>query len=284
MLTLLQTLVNAAGLTAIYLMVAAGLTLLFGVLRVVNFAQGDFMTLAAYIGVGLAGAGIANTATLVVLIPALALVGLVFYIVVLRPTAKGSHEMQLLATFGASYFLQGAMQLIWGVDPVAARSTTGAFLVGDLVIPHDQLRNVVVAAVAIGAVGVLMQRTRVGREIRATAQDAVGAEVLGIRTGRSKAIACVIGAALTSTAGLMLFTTAPVVPESGFTFLLFAFAVVILGGVGSLVGAIWASVILALATSLVTTYGPSGTAAAVAFVTILLALLVRPSGLAARSA
>lgn len=283
MTQLLQTLVNAAGLTALYMTVAVGLTLMFGVLRIVNFAQGDFMTVAAYLGVTLAGVGIAAASTLLVLLPALAVVGLAFYAVVLRPTEGRSHETRLLATFGASFFLQGAIQAVWGVNPVAARSSAEAVALGGVVLPVDLLRNVVVAAVAVGALAAFVHRTRLGREIRATAQDPVGAEVLGIRTGRAKVVATVLAAALTSTAGLMLFTTSPVVPTSGFGYLLFAFAVVILGGVGSIAGAVLASVVLALATSFVTTYGPTGVAPAVAFVTILVALLVRPSGLVARA-
>lgn len=285
MQTLLQTIVTGLSDATLYVMLSVSLTLILGVLGLFNFAQGDFSTVAAYIGIAaISGLGLSSVGSLAVMVPALALLGVAFYAVFVRPTQQLPHENQLLATFGLAFILQGAVAAIWGPDPVSAKQATGAVVAGSVVLSEDFLRNLAVAAIAVIILWQFLARTRAGLEIRATAQDPVGAELIGVRTGRARFLATVLGCALSAVGGLMLLTTSYVFPQVGFGVILTAFAVVILGGLGSVAGAVWASVLLGLATSLVATYVDAAVANIVPFAVMIVVLLARPQGLLGRAA
>lgn len=280
-----QSLVTGISDASLYLMLSIGLSLLFGVLGLVNFAQGDFMTVAAYIGVAaISGLGFSALESLAPMVLALALVGAIFYVLILRPTERHGEENRLLATFGTGYVLQGVVQAIWGPDQRAARQGSGSFHVSGVTIPNDTIRNVIIAAIALIALFAFLDRSQLGREVRATAQDHVGAEILGVDTGRAKLVATVISSALTAAGGLMLFTSSYLYPQVGFALVLNAFAIVILAGLGSIGGTVIASLILGVATELVASYIDPSYANLVPFVVIVLVLLIRPTGLANRAA
>lgn len=279
-----QAIVSGVGSASLYLMLAVGLTLLFGVLGIVNFAQGDFMTIAAYVGVAaIAGLGVSAIGSLGVMVPALAAVGVLFYAGILKPTERHPEENRLLATFGAGFVIQGCVHAIWGADQKAARQGTGSVHLSGVTIPYDTIRNLVIAVVVLLALFAFLNRSQLGREIRATAQDEVGASILGVDTGRAKFVATVISCGLTAAGGLMLFSSSYLYPQVGFALVLNAFAIVILAGLGSLGGAIVASLLLGIITELVAAYIDPSYANLVPFVVIVLVLLVRPTGLANRA-
>jgi branched-chain amino acid transport system permease protein len=278
--TLIQAIVDGLGASTLYVMLSLGLTLIFGVLGVMNFAQGDFMTLAAYLGVAsITGWSISTIGTLAIMVPALAALGVAFFFVLLRPTERLVPENQLLATFGLAFFIQGAVEAIWGADPISARQSTGAVDVAGIVFTDDLLRNLALVAVAVACLVLFLRYTRTGLEIRATAQSTVGAELVGVKTTTVKLVATVVGCALTAVGGLMLFTTNYIYPQAGFAVVLNGFAIVILGGLGSVSGAVFASLLLGIATSLVSTYIDTAWSNVVPFVVMMAALLVRPQGL-----
>jgi branched-subunit amino acid ABC-type transport system permease component len=276
----LQAIVAGLSDATLFVMLSVGLTMMFGVLGVVNFAQGDFMTLAAYIGLAGISIGLSAVASLVLMVPAIMLLGALFYFVVLRPTERHSDEARLLGTFGCAFVLQGAVGMIWGVNPRAAVQSTGAHHVGGVTIPDDLLINGTVAIIAVLALFVFLNRSTLGREIRATAIDSVGAELCGVDTARAKLAAAMVASGLTAVGGLMLLTSTQLYPEVGFALVLNAFAVVILGGLGSIGGTVAASLIIGMAMSFVSTYIDASYANLVAFGAIILVLLVRPTGLA----
>lgn len=280
----LQAVVSGLSDATLFVMLSVGLTLMFGVLGVVNFAQGDFMTLAAYIGLAtMTAVGISALASLVVMVPAIMLLGAVLYFLVLRPTERHDDEARLLGTFGFAFVLQGFIGMVWGVDPRAAEQSTGAFQVGGVIIPHDLVVNGSVAIVAVSLLFWFLNRTALGREIRATAIDSVGAELCGVNTARAKLSAAVIASGLTAVGGLMLLNSTQLYPEVGFALVLNAFAVVILGGLGSIGGTVAASLVIGMAMAMVSTYIDESYSNLVAFAAIILVLLVRPTGLAGRA-
>ncbi|WP_310961223.1 branched-chain amino acid ABC transporter permease [Nocardioides terrisoli] len=276
----LQTLVTGISDATLFVMLSLGLTLMFGVLGVVNLAQGDFMTVAAYVGVAVVGLGMGPVLALGAMVPALAVLAVIFYYGVIRPTAGRNHENQLLATFGCAFLLQGLIQAVWGPDPKAARQSGAAWGLGGVSIPHDVARNLLVAVVAVALLWMLLNRSRVGRQIRAMSQDPVGAELLGINTSRIGLIAAIVACALTAVGGVILLSISNLSPTTGYSLILSAFAVVIVGGLGSLWGTVAASLILGFATELVATYVGSGYTSLVTFVAIVVVLLARPQGLA----
>ena len=281
----LQTIVSALSDATLYLLLSVGLTLMFGVLGVVNFAQGDFMTVAAYVGFAfVTGLGLATLSSLLVMIPALMVLGAAFYYLVLYPTESHAHEARLLATFGVAFVLQGVVQRIWSPNPIAARQTAAALHLGDVAVPVDLLINLGVATLVMAVLYVFLNRLPIGREIRATAQDSVGAELIGIDTTRVRLITCVLACGLTACGGLVLLTTSYLYPQVGFALVFKAFAVVIVAGLGSVWGVVAASLMLGLATEMVATYVSNSYTDAVAFVVIIIVLLERPSGILGASA
>lgn len=279
----LQTLLSSISDASLYLMLSVGLALTFGVLGVVNFAQGDFMTVAAYLGIAAIGAwGLSPTASLVVMVPALMLVGALFFVLVLKPTENHPHESRLLATFGVAFILQGLVWRIWSANPEATIQSLVTYHWGDLNVPADLVRNVTVTVVAMAFLFLFLYRSSLGREIRATAEDAIGAELIGIDTKRAQFVTTILASGLTAIGGLMILSTSTVYPQVGFSLILKAFAVVILAGLGSIVGVVFASLILGLATEFVASYVDPSYADVVAFVVIIVVLLVRPTGIAGK--
>ena len=275
----LQTLVTAAADASLLVMLSIGLTLLFGVVNFINLAQGDLMTLAAYVGVSSVTIGLTLSVSLINMAIILGVVAIVFYYFVIRKTIGHSQETQLLVTFGASYFIQGMIIIIWGADPVAIPYAGVAYQISGVTITSTVIRNISIAGVTILALWFVLSFTALGREIRATSQDRIGAELIGINSKKIYIVVVVAAFVLAAVGGLILLTTSNVTPVSGFNLILNAFAVVIAGGLGSVWGTVIASMFMGLAMELVATYIDGAYTALVPFLVIICVLLVRPDGL-----
>lgn len=284
MVELAQTLVNGLSDASIYVMLAVGLSLIFGVMGVINFAQGDFMTLSAYVGYAVVtGFGVATGFALLVSVPALAAAGALFYFLVLRPTESYPADSRLLATFGVALFLEGIFQLVWTATPLAVHQSVGVVAVAGVRIPDSSMVDFGVAAVSISLLLLLLYQTSLGRSIRAASQDPVGAELIGIDTVRVKLYTTVVAISFTSIGGFMALTSSSLYPQLGFNLILTGFAVVIMGGLGSVIGVVIGSLLLGVVTELMSTYVASAYATVVPFVVIALVLFIRPSGLISQS-
>ncbi|MGC4108826.1 MAG: branched-chain amino acid ABC transporter permease [Nocardioides sp.] len=276
----LQTVVSGVSLSVVYVMLSLGVALVFGVLGLVNFAQGDFMTLAAYVGLtAVTSWGLHPLVATAVMVPVLLVVGVVFYYAIVVPTRNRSHEVQFIATFGVAFVLQGLVTLHWGATPRTIQRDLHAYQLHGVTVPHETLTQVAVTAVALLLLWGFMSGTRIGREIRATAIDRTGAELMGIDTGRARLAAVLVSCVLTAGAGYMILTTAALTPTVGFSLVFSAFAVVVLAGLGSLGGAVVASLLLGLATAFTGSYLSTSATDAVPFVVIFFVLVVRPAGL-----
>lgn len=277
----LQTLVLAVSNVSIYILLGTSVSLLFGVVGILNFAQGDFMTVAAYVGYfAVVTVGMGWLASISLILPALVVLGILFYFLVLRPTRNHDPELVLVATFGAALLLQGLVQITWGGVPLGIPRISGAWTLGGVAIPYMVVAALLMAAVGLIGLYLVLGKTPFGREIRATAQDRTGAALIGINANRVELGAVVLSVVLTALAGLMIMQRELLTPFVGFDIVLKAFAVAIVAGLGRVNGLLPAALILGFAEGLVGGYISAAVAEAAIFGAVMLTLLVRPQGIA----
>jgi branched-chain amino acid transport system permease protein len=266
-------------------LVATGLTLIFGVLRLLNFAHGGLFMLGAYFGYTLAqGRSLTAPGFLaVVVLAALSTgaVGLLAERLVFRRLYGAPETQALLGTYALLLILEGAAQLTWGIDPVSEAtppSLAGAVTWGAVTIPQYALLLAAVAAVCLGMLEAILRGSRLGRYIRAVAEDATMASLLGIDGTRVAAATVALGAVLAGLGGALAAPTLSLLPDVAGSFIIQAFAVVIIGGLGSVYGALVASLLAGVANSLVVAYAPAFSGYTL-YALMVLVLLLRPQGL-----
>lgn len=276
----LQLVVNGLLLGGMYALMAAGLTLVFGVMGVINFAHGEFIV---------AGGLLAYTITTlwqvpfwltIVIIAALFLVaGQLSYLITIRPIMDSKPIVSLLLTFGLSYILIGVMTIVGGGVYRSLPIFSGAWTVAGLSLARSRGISATVALLMIAAMYGVLKWTRLGKTMRATAQHAEVALTCGIDIERSRRWAFGLGASTAGVAGVLLITILGLAPDSGQLLILKAFAIVVLGGLGSLAGALIGGLILGLSEVMSAFYLSGGVADSIAFVLILAILIARPQGL-----
>ena len=281
----LESLVQGFSNAAVYMVLAAGLALIFGVLQLLNFAQGDVMSLAAYTCLST----VAVTSNFIPLLIAVALglggaVGVVFYIGIVRPLRHHDHRSQLVATYGLSLVIQGVIFLIWTGEPRSITQNANSVSVGSVQIGYTTLLNILLAALSLGTVGLMLARTSLGRRIRATSQNRMMAELTGINTWVPEVTAVILGTMLAGVGGVMLLEYSQLQPTIGFSSITNAFAIVIIAGPGAPIRTIvGVCIALSLLSSLVGTYVSYTLGSLVFFGAIIIALVIRPAGVGARA-
>ena len=283
---LLQHLVNGLVLGGTYALLGIGLTLIFGLMNVVNFAHGEFYTLGAYTAfASLALLGLPFLAAIPVAIVAGIVLGALCERVLLRPLRGESIDSVMLVMIGLWIAMQNAELLGWGgaAKSIAHPFPTAPIVAGPLGIAPLRLFVFVTAIALIGAAQLVIHRTRLGRAMRATFQDADTAALMGVRIRRIHTATFALGSGLAAAAGALLGPIFLVYPSMGDLASLKAFSVVILGGLGNVAGATFGGLLLGVVEELGAGYVSSGYRDAVGFVIIILVLLLRPSGLFARS-
>jgi branched-chain amino acid transport system permease protein len=283
---LLQHLVNGLVLGGTYALLGIGLTLIFGLMNVVNFAHGEFYTFGAYVAFGaLALAGLDFFLALAAAIVLGAGLGALCERVLLRPLRGESIDTVMLVMIGLWIAMQNGELAVWGgvAKSIPHPFPTAPLVFGPLSIAPLRLFVLAAAIALIAAAHGIIQRTRLGRAMRATFQDRDTAALMGVRIGRIHTLTFAFGSALAAGAGALLGPIFLAYPSMGDLASLKAFSVVILGGLGNLVGATLGGLILGVAEELGAGYVSSGYRDAVGFVIIIFVLLFRPSGLFARS-
>ncbi len=277
-----QAVVSGLLIGAIYALVAVGLTLIFGVMDIVNFAHGNFLMAAMYVAFfGWAFTRLDPLAGIPVAAGALALLGMLVYWLAIRPVLKGPPLSQIIVTFGLLVLLQGAAQLLFSADergiphPLA---DSFALRLGGIVAGGPQLVAAAGAVLATSTVWWFVSRTEWGAALSAVAQDSIAARLMGINPNRVHLLAWAIGGASVGVAGALLMSFFTVSPTAGANFGLVAFVVVSLGGFGSLRGALLAGLALGVVQDLVGLWLPAYGFAAI-FALYLAVVLVRPQGL-----
>ncbi len=283
----LQLLANGLVTGAFYALSALGLTLVFGLMRVVNFAHGELYVVGGLLGWMLTVMlGWNYFLALPVVIVVLGLGGyLIDQILIARVRGQGE-EPTILLTIGLSIFIANTALLIVGTTPVTVASPFASkpLILGPVVITQARLVLVGICALLIAAANLLIQKTTMGRAMRATFQDSMAAQLVGIRTSRIYGLTFALGSMLAGAAGMLLGSIYVVEASGGSNISLKAFVVVILGGMGSFAGAIAGGLILGLTEALWGGYVASGWVDAIGFALVILTLLVRPYGLFSRRA
>ncbi|HSF26755.1 MAG TPA: branched-chain amino acid ABC transporter permease [Actinomycetes bacterium] len=277
----------ATGLTdgMLIFLVASGLTLILGVMGVVNFAHGGFFVLGAYLAYELLGGVVRSTwvFVLLVLVAALltAVVGLVSERVLFRRLYRLPEISTLLGTYALLLILQGGVQLIWGQDPRTQpqpAELTQAVGIGSAHVPRYSILVVIAGLLTVVGLQLLIKRSSFGRQLSAVAEDRYMAGLLGINVNRVFAVTFAVGIFLAGLGGGLAGPTLSMVPDIAVTFILQAFAVVIVGGFGSIIGSLIAALVLGLMHAYLVTYAPS-LADFSLYLLMAFVLVVRPRGL-----
>ena len=261
---------------------AVGLTLIFGVMRVVNFAHGDMMVWGMYLAWMLATRlGVDPYVGFIVCAAVLFLVGLGVQRTLVDRIVDAPHEMQILLMLGVALVLENAALVAFGPDPQRVRSPlTGSTLwLGPLFVDVGRLLTFGVAVVLTAALYLFLARTRLGRSVRAAADNASGALVIGIDVRRVYAVAFGIGAACVGAAGALVSPILPFQPAGGLSLSVASFNIVIIGGMGSLLGAFVGGLLVSVAESLGAVFLAPSMKELVSFSLLIAILLFRPAGL-----
>ena len=282
--TLVQLLVNGVLIGLVFALVALGLTLIYGVMNVVNFAHGELLMLAMYATFGLSLVGLQPMLALPLTALALFVLGLVIYRLVIRQLLAGPPEATMFGTFGLLVLFQGAAQALFSSDyfSVQSRPFQGTLHVGPINIAEAALAEGIGALALTGAVFWFIEYTESGRAMRALAEDRVAAMLMGIDVQRTNALAFGLGAACVGAAGALLMLSYPVFPTIGSSFALTAFVVVSLGGFGSVAGALIAALIVGMLEVLSGFYLSPELKFVPVYLLYLVVVLVRPAGLLGR--
>jgi len=278
-----QTGLNGLSLGAIYALGAVGLTLVYGILKLVNFAHGDFLTFGAYMAY-LVNVTWGLPLALGILFAMLttALLGIGFELVLWRPLrARQARLLQLLLTsIGLALVIRSTIQWFWSTDVrVLDVNTTATVSFIGLRIGRMQLIVIAIGFVVIVAIGLMLSRTLLGKRMRALADNLELAETAGVNTGRVILYTWLFAGALAGLAGVLDGSVTALSPEFGFQLLLPIFAAVILGGIGDAYGALAGGMLLGVVTEWSTLFIDAKWKIAVGFLVLIMALILRPQGI-----
>jgi branched-chain amino acid transport system permease protein len=275
-----QQVLNGLVTGSVYSLVALGLTLIYGTMQVPNFAHGQLFMLGAYIAYTATRAGLPYWAALVAAVIGVAALGVVLERLVFRPLRHAPHLNSMIAALGMMLFLEAVAQNVWGEEFRHMDAPYGGVVsVCGLLVTSHRLILLGAAAALMAALLVFLTRTLAGSAIRATAQNPEGALLVGIDTNRVAMVTFGISAALAAFAGVLIAPISLVYPSMGAMITLKGFVIVVLGGMGSVPGALIGGYLLALAESLGGTYVSATYQDLVAFVLLALVFTFRPTGL-----
>lgn len=282
----LQTVAGGILTGGVYAMVGIGMSLIFGVMRVVNFAHGEFLAVGMYGTYILFRVfGIDPYLSLFLVLPAGMLLGAVVERLFLAPIAKAPEHSAILMTVGVGLILSNVLLFLFGAHPqtIFTSYSTATVHLGGITLSVPLLISFGLTMLAILGLYALLMRTDLGRGIRATAQNPDAAELQGVNTEFIRVVVFGIGTTLAMMAGVLLLPVLYVFPTVGSIFTLKAFVVTVLGGMGSVLGAIGGGLLLGVVESLGAAYGATGYRDALGLIAFLLVLLIRPAGLFGKS-
>ncbi|HZR49622.1 MAG TPA: branched-chain amino acid ABC transporter permease [Streptosporangiaceae bacterium] len=271
----------------VYALMAVGLTLIFGVLDIINIAQGVLVVLGAYLSYSLsARLHLDLFVGLLVTVPAMFIIGVVIhYAFIRRLRGQERTAMTLLVTYAVALIIEGILYEIYGPNYKELNATyvTNSIHILGFYLPYIYLYGFALAVVLVAALYALLYRTRFGRSVRATMQDETAARLIGIDVNKVAAITFGVGVAVTATGGMMFgATNGGFNPNSGYDLISRLLAIIILGGMGSIGGALAASIFMLTVESLVTIWSPQW-AIIVFYAALVIVLVVRPTGFFGRA-
>jgi branched-chain amino acid transport system permease protein len=277
---LLEQVVNGLVLGGYYLLIALGLSLIFSVGGIVNLAHGAFYALGAYVAVELTnriGFGLAVVASPV----AVGLLGILFERYILRRFYSSDPILSLLVTFGLAMVAEQLLRIIWGAAPlsqVMPQSLKGAVFVGDFLFSRYRLMLLAIAAAVLIGIWLLLHKTSFGRVVRAGIQRPDMVATLGIRLQPYMTTVVVLGVAMAALGGALFAPITIVHPAMGAEIITVAFVVVVIGGLGSFWGVVFAALLVGVVRGITIHFAPAAGEASI-YMLMFLVLLFRPRGL-----
>jgi branched-chain amino acid transport system permease protein len=280
---LLQLLISGLATGAIYALVATGFTLLWQTSQTVNFAQGDFVTLPAFLILGARSLGLPfGLSVLIALVIAALLLGAMFKKLLVDPMLRHGVLPLIIATIALGIFLQEGTKSLFGAQAFPFPGLDGGFDLGPIFIAWQDMTVLGVAVAAVTALQLFLSRTRTGRCMQATAQNPDVARILGIPIQRMILLTFLLNAALVTLAAVLISPAYLVKFDNGSPLGLVAFCAAIIGGFNQVRGAIAGGLLLGVVDNLAATYGPDQYRAAVPMVLLIGFILFRPQGLLGR--
>ena len=285
MTTVLQQLFNALALGGVYALVALGLTLVYGVMKIPNFAHGGLYMLGAYLSyAGISSLGLGYVPALLLSAVVVALLAALMERVIFFPLRNAPHVQPMIAALGVLFFLEAGVQLIWGADfKQVAEPIPGILNIGGVTITWQRLIVLIASVLAMLGLNFFLRRTLTGATIEAMAQNREGARLVGINTGRVGMLTFAISGALAAIGASLIAPIVSVAPAMGEIMNLKVFAIIILGGMGSIPGAIVGAFLLAFA-EVFGGYINLDFAEVIGFAVLVVVLAIRPQGLFRRAA
>jgi branched-chain amino acid transport system permease protein len=285
-ITILQLAINGLLLGGMYGLISIGLTLIFGVLEIVNFAHGEFLMISMYVAFWLFQLyGIDPYLSMLIILPLFFLIGIAVQRITIQPILNAPPLNQIFMTVGLSMVLQNAALFIWTADYRTLKTSYSALTLktAGLIISFPRLVAFLLAMALIAALLIFLKHTYTGKAIRALAQERKAAMLMGINVYRTYQIAFGMGIACVGAAGAMLMPVYFVFPSVGSLFVLIAFVVVILGGYNSLVGSLVGGLIIGVVEAFSGFFISPHLKEAIYFVIFILILLFKPTGLFGRA-
>jgi branched-chain amino acid transport system permease protein len=282
----LVQLINGLQIGSIYALIALGYTMVYGIIKLINFAHGDIMMVGAYIALLCISSGIPIVPSILITLAACSLLGMIIERVAYKPLRKSSRLSALITAIGVSLFLQNACMLIFSSSAKTFPNLTGnmpSFKLGNNTINIMTIITLVLAIIIMIALHIFVTKSKAGTAMRAVSEDTGAAELMGINVNNTISLTFAIGSALAAVAAIMYCLAYPqVTPYMGAMPGIKAFIAAVLGGIGVIPGAMIGGFILGIVEALTKAYIPSEISAladAVVFAILIIVLLVKPSGL-----
>ncbi len=277
---LIQALINGFLSGSIYGLIALGLTLIWGVMRIINIAHGTLTILGAYIAFWMFVIYKMNPlSSLIIGLPLGFLIGLLIYFSLVKRVVKAPELSSLLVLFGLALMIENLMLVYWTADIRGLPILYPSYSISNITIIGDRLIASITAIIITISLLIFLKFTYLGRSIRATVQDDEAASLMGISVNRIYAISMGIGVMLTILGGTLIALTTPFTPYLGNIYTLYAFSVVVIGGLGNPLGTFLGGIIIGEAESLTGTYYSTGVSPAIAFIILVIVLIIRPTGI-----
>jgi branched-chain amino acid transport system permease protein len=267
---------------SVYALIAIGFTLVFGVTDIVNFAHGNLVMAAMFVTYLLfKSVGIDPYLSLVVVLPLFFVVGAVLYRLVISRIVDQPHSAHMMVTLGILIFLENLMNFFFGGDlrGITTSYTTSSYVIGDLAIPVARLGAAVVSLAAVVVLALFLHRTSLGKAIRAAANSREGAALVGVDVPHVYRIAFSLGTAAAALAGAVIVPFSLVSPFIGDEFILKAFVIAVIGGLGSVGGALVGGLLIGLIEAVSSLYISASLGTAIVFAILIAVLLYRPWGI-----
>jgi branched-chain amino acid transport system permease protein len=281
----LQLIISGFLTGGVYSLIALGLSLIFGVMKIINFAHGEMMVWGMYIAYTiLILTGIDPLFSLVVSAGVLFVFGYLIQRIVVNRIIEFPEAMQVIPMIGAALIFENGARLIWGPDYLspASKFALSSLWIGEIMIDVPRLLAFLISILITVLVLLFLKYANIGKAIRAAADNRLGALLVGTNVNRVYAVCFGIGTACVGAAGALLVPLMPLSPNAGPPFTMVSFVIVILGGMGSLVGAMVGGLIVGVAESVATLFLPSTLKQVVSFSLMVLILVFRPKGLFGR--